>query len=282
MPQQSVYSVYTKGDCYLSLSLFPTSPSFSFLFLLLSFSFFPFLPWPPRILKDTTQFPWRPFDQEGGTCWKYSGMGFLQKGKQRWKKKREREMGLVLMALFLLPIHDHSFQANIFLSHTQLNWGQFYSASCLIPSSYFLNRIKPGSKLPVAKGWEIKIPSLQGLPPFLPLALEATCSLQYSGRASALLNVQAYVTPGSGAAPLFPEWWDSSNGGETPRLRFHPEDHHTRYCSRVMLIKALARVQGCFPYWDPPTHSHVPSPGTSFSLLGLTNPNPLKHGRCTD
>lgn len=153
MPQQSVYSVYTKGDCYLSLSLFPTSSSFSFLFLLISFSFFPFLPWPPKTLKDTTQFPWRSFGPRRWYMLKIFWHGVFTKRKAKMKKKkREREMGLVLMALFLLPIHDHSFQANIFLSHTQLNWGQFYSASCLIPSSYFLNRIKPGSKLPVAKG----------------------------------------------------------------------------------------------------------------------------------
>lgn len=149
----------------------------------------------------------------------------------------------------------------------------------LITSPHFLNQIKSDSKLPISRAWEIKIPSLQGLPPSPSQALEALCSLQHPGRSPALLRVQAHVY--LLGAPLFSDWWHLGNNGEVPRLRLRPEGHHTRYSSKMMLLSGSCEGTGTFPLLGP-TGPLPPSQCwktiSSLSLFEPAKPSAFKQG----
>lgn len=132
----------------------------------------------------------------------------------------------------------------------------------IITSPYLLNQIKSDSKHPIAKGWEIKIPSLQGLPLTLFQPLEALYNLQHSGRSRTLLSVPAHGISGSWEATVS---WVVGCWQRWAIPMLHPRRYHTRYHLEVMLPQTNCWQQGYFPSWT--SHPLPPSqPWGSFLL----------------
>ena len=163
-------------------------------------------------------------------------MGVLQKGKQRLKKKRKKWEKLLQTYSSLLCMTIHFKLIFCFHVHNCIGHNVI-PARLAYHITSFSNQIKSDSKLPISRGWEIKISSLQGLPPSPLQSLEGLCNLQYSGSSPALLSVQAHVICRSWALHCFLKCGILGKMAAVPGLRIHREGHHTRYCSQMIFLQ---------------------------------------------
>lgn len=155
-------------------------------------------------------------------------MGVLQKGKRKFKKKKGDLANLCMTIHFKLIF---CFRIHNCIGHNVIPPCLAYYITS------FSNQIKSDLKLPISRGWEIKISSLQGRLPSLLQSLEGLYNLRYSETSPALLNVQAHVTCRSWALHCFLKCGILGKMGEVPCLWTHPKGPHTRYCSKRIFLQ---------------------------------------------
>lgn len=120
----SILSTVVLGDCLFFSSLLP---------LLFHFFFFssPFPPFHFFGLPLTPSGPHGHCLSSLGALWTQKVVYAYVENNLAWGEggitKRKAKIRCIITTLLLPPVHDHSFQADILLSRTQLCWVQFYS-----------------------------------------------------------------------------------------------------------------------------------------------------------